>query len=234
MSSCAVHNAENTDIEHNDEENVSSKRQHAKKLKRKVSFFGRVRVLKISDQSILTDELRSSLWYTSEELVESSEAVERTIELMMNNVTISAEDERHCPDGLYTPDEQDDRRRTILTALDKVLLEQNLQLEDEIDNPDFVADIYYECSYHSQRLAMERGFQHAKAVAELNQPSFKKLTSGLSTLRRPRAALIFQPAHCFGVAQLSRTNMKATKTSFLEAALDVLENADAPRPIFIV
>ena len=153
----------------------------------------------------------------------------------MNDVTISPEDEHHCSHGLYTPDEQEDRRCTTLTALDEVLIEQYLQLEDVIDDAEFLADIYHEFSSHSQRLATERGFQHAKVVAELNQPSFKKLTSGHNTARRYRAAVIFQSAGFFCVDQLSRrTNKKATTASFLEAALDMLEHTDAARPIFIV
>jgi hypothetical protein len=160
----------------------SERRRPVSKKKRKVVFYGRVRIAEIPDRSHLTDAHRASLWYSQEELDQQIDTLQQTIDMMVDGTDLSPENEDHCPDGLKTPDEHDLRRQNYTEAIHAVLIEQKLQWEEGEDDPDIIADAYFECTSYNQWLAMEKGARHARVMEALNGPPVKKLGGGC---RRP-------------------------------------------------
>jgi hypothetical protein len=86
---------------------------------RRVSFYGRVRVI-VPDCSDLTDEHRASLWYSHNELLGLRAARKSTIELMVAGIELPIDD---CSDGLHTPDKNDLRKLYSVEAINEVLME---------------------------------------------------------------------------------------------------------------
>jgi hypothetical protein len=129
------------------------------------------------------------LWYSQNELFGLRAVQKSTIELMVAGTELPIDDENHCSDGLHTPDAHDLRKVYSLEALHEVLMEQQIQWDDDVVDPELLADVYFECTCHSQLQATERGVQHARIVEELNRP-LKKLGEIYKFQRsRPRLPL---------------------------------------------
>jgi hypothetical protein len=221
MSPRAVNNTNTKDAQHMDEEQRSHAMQPSSSTKgeRRVTFYGRVRVVDIPDCSDLADEHRASLWYSHNELLGLRANQKSTIELMVAGTEIPIDDKIHCSDGLHTPDEHDLRKVYSLEALHEVLMEQQLQWDDDVLDPEMIADVYFECTCHSQLQAMERGAQHARIVEELNRP-LKKLGE-IYEFQRSRPKFTFPRTSCL-LGGEERAIVEASLSSVVDKVLDLV------------
>jgi len=130
---------------------------------RKVVFFAKVRVLEVPHWSELSEEERSDIWFSSKEFDLSREKQKLTIEKMENGEEL--DEVNLSSHGLQTNDEHEVRKLTAHEAIHETLAEQRLQWEEGLDDPDLLADVYFECTSYNQCLALERGRQHAAQMA---------------------------------------------------------------------
>ena len=129
-------------------------------LKRnRVVFSERVKVLEIPSAKGLTKKDKKSLWYSDP--VESVGRRSIMRQLLCVPVEIR-DDENECEDdrGSTIPEE---RRKMPVTA---VLDEQRYQRESGIEDSDFIARIYKQCSAHSVMKAQIKAMQHEQEVRE--------------------------------------------------------------------
>lgn len=135
------------------------------RTKHKVKFFGRVRVKDIENCDEITDEDRVSRWYSADEMRRIREENELEIEQISNG----SPSQSMCRHGLHTGDERKAGREAIMLALHEVLTEQELQWDEGNEDPELLADIYFEASVESQRTATEKAQRLASQVAEMNR-----------------------------------------------------------------
>ena len=150
--------------------------------KRCVDFHGRVRVMEIHGRSDLTEVDRASLWYSSEEMTEMADAHDYMVSLMIrekrerfspvddDDSDVTCNPLLYCTYGLRTPKEDKACNFVMMEALQAVLYEQDMQWKHNIEDPEHLADIYFEYTCENQRQAFERGMSLADGVDEDNRP----------------------------------------------------------------
>ena len=103
-----------------------------------------------------TDSERHATWYTCVDLKEIQDERLETIQAIINQNFV--EDDDHSARGLETPEEKQQREENTLLAIDCVLEEQDLQNQEGIDDPDYIALLYQYCCLcsHCTKIAHER------------------------------------------------------------------------------
>lgn len=153
--------------------------------KRVVSFNSSVRILEIPGRSQLSEREKKAMWYTTEEEDDMIEDRCDDISALISNREITkirgsratsptttteskgidrAGDppcgggaDTSCIDGLFTPMEYKISKRVVEEAQYEVFFEQRMQWDNNMADPDQLADIYFENTYQNQRQALERG-----------------------------------------------------------------------------
>lgn len=127
--------------------------------RKRVIFSERVKVVEIPSAKYLTKKDKKALWYS-----DPGESVSRIS--MMRQLLCVIEDDRD--DTNDSEDEQgldhaEERRRLPVSA---VLVEQKSQRESGIEDFDFIAKIYKQCSAHSVMKAQIIAMQHEQEASE--------------------------------------------------------------------
>lgn len=198
----------------------------ASSSRKRVTFFSRVRVLDIPSGSSLSKADKALLWYSQEDLENLCNEREDTIEWMAHSVKIPEHDDCHCTVGLLTPIENDARKVTRMTATYEVLNAQAQQWEDDIEDPDLIAIVYFECTKHSQRLAIARARRLACEVHELcNNPPVKEstITRKIYSISRRNSHPVIPPASGgIGVEKYDIDPRRITHSSYLSEAMQIV------------
>lgn len=127
--------------------------------RRKVLFSERVQVVEIPSAKFLTRKDKKALWYS-----DPSESSSR-ISIMRQLLCVSEDNrddinEYEDDKGFDDPEE---RRKLPVSA---VLVEQKSQRESGVEDFDFIAKIYKQCSAHSSMKAQIRAMQHEQEAIE--------------------------------------------------------------------
>ena len=151
----------------NETQNACSKKSMQKAGQRqRICFESNVHVLTILNRSEFSKEEVQAAWYSCGEL-EDFKATLRTA--ISSNIEGSSCD----GEGLEAIDESTERRTRVHDSRFAVFFEQECQWEDEDDiiDPEYIADLYFEYASYSQFLAQERAAALAKHVQEIKSPN---------------------------------------------------------------
>jgi hypothetical protein len=148
------------------QDQVKHQKSSPAKLKSKVDFLAYANVVDIPNISSLSLEEINSMWITNDDFLRMREDRKATMQLMSRGVEISCDDDEDCALGIQTQDDAIRRKSRVYDALFAVFTEQQYQWEDESQDPDLIADSYFEVSCEDQSEASERAIQLAKQVAE--------------------------------------------------------------------
>lgn len=124
-----------------------------------VVFSERVKVVEIPSAKYLSRKNRKALWYS-----DPSESIGRIS--IIQQLLCSAEDSRDDTyeyEGDCGFDHPEERRKLPVSA---VLVEQKSQRESGIEDFDFIAKIYKQCSAHSAMKAQIRAMQYEQEAKE--------------------------------------------------------------------
>lgn len=142
----------------------------------------------------LSDDEYRSLWITAEEFMQSKQEYVAVIRMMMKTIGDFPETEDCCPRGLEfkTKDGSRRRKRIKQRACYAVLEEQDVQRDEGIHDPDFIAEIYKEVTTQASLEALNRGLKDQKIMLELLDESQRSQweernapTKSSSTLEAP-------------------------------------------------
>jgi len=126
---------------------------------KRVVFSERVKVVEIPSAKLLTKKDKKALWYS-----DPGESVGRIS--IMRQLLCVIEDDRDDANEYEDDlgfDHPEERRRLPVSA---VLVEQKSQRESGIEDFDFIAKIYRQCSAHSTMKAQIRAMQHEQEARE--------------------------------------------------------------------
>jgi hypothetical protein len=134
--------------------------------KRKIQWAKRVKVKEIRHLSDIPTSERAGLWISSSDQQMNKAMVRTTITMMMRGEAISDDDPDFCTRGLEcrTKAGSKSRSRYKLRVRSAVLNEQDLQREEGIVDPDFIAMASMEESAKCRESATQRGEEDAKCV----------------------------------------------------------------------
>jgi hypothetical protein len=127
--------------------------------RRKVLFSERVKVVEIPSAKYLTRKDKKALWYS-----DPGESLSR-ISIMRQLLCVSEDNRDDIND--YEDDkgfdDLEERRKLPVSA---VLVEQKSQRDSGVEDFDFIAKIYKQCSAHSSMKAQLRAMQHEQEAIE--------------------------------------------------------------------
>jgi hypothetical protein len=134
--------------------------------KRKIQWAKRVKVKEIRHLTDIPTSERDGLWMSSSDQQMNRAMVRTTITMMMRAEAISDDDPDFCTRGLEfrTKAGSKTRSRYKLRVRSAVLNEQDLQREEGIVDPDFIAMASMDESSKCREAALQRGEQDAKFV----------------------------------------------------------------------
>lgn len=127
--------------------------------RKRVVFSERVKVVEIPSSKSMTKKERKTLWYSDP----SESASKISIIRQLLCVTEDDRDDTNDYEDDRGFDRPEERRRLPVSA---VLVEQKSQRESGIEDFDFIAKIYKQCSAHSVMKAQIRAMQHEQEARE--------------------------------------------------------------------
>lgn len=140
--------------------------------KRSIRFYDRVTIMEIASRFTYTAVEKASMWYSAKEM-------DQLFDERPSDVIARMEQEnkrgRHLHDsmstyGLRTKKEVKECNRVVGEALQIVLLEQEMQWEEGVADPEHMADMYFDSTRENQREALERGRRLARELLEDDTP----------------------------------------------------------------
>lgn len=135
--------------------------------KRKVWFSSRVKVREHLSLDDLSKEDCASIWYKAVEVKQiNAENNKIAKEMMESGSLITVDDDNYCTHGLIIDEEREWYREKRMMGWHAVLLEQEHQRHDKIEDPEILADVYFDHTHEAQRLALFRGIQLAKELKQ--------------------------------------------------------------------
>jgi hypothetical protein len=140
--------------------------------RRSVSFSPSVAFKKIIHIKDYTNEEIAACWYDVVELeMVKVDDIQTTLFLMANGYSSVINNERVCARGLesFTQKGQALRRQHREVAIDAVMDEQELQMEEGITNPEMIADCYFDQTRRSKAMARVIGLSDQEAVRSQEQ-----------------------------------------------------------------
>jgi hypothetical protein len=145
-------------------ENCNEKCTQKSGRRQRVDFCPYVRVLSIPNRSEFSEGEVQAAWYNCDELQNLKERFRTAIGRLSSHGGRSSCD----GEGLETKDESMERRTRVHESRFVIFLEQEFQWEEDIEDPEYVADLYFDYTSYSQCLAQERAAALAKHVQETN------------------------------------------------------------------
>lgn len=134
--------------------------------RKQISFGKRVKVKKIRSYKIYSDEEYNAVWHSEDEYTEIKKGCIRTLRQMMNPQF--QETDEFCPRGLEvrTREASLARKEARGLAVQKVIEEQDLQLEWGVKNDERIRQCYLEISEEAHNQAHFRALSDAKVARE--------------------------------------------------------------------
>ena len=122
---------------------------------------------RIENLDQLSDEEKALVWFTREEFAAIKASYQEIIHMTRNKEFVK-DSEKHCTRGLECRSKAGSRRRrdTQLNALIAVLTEQDRQRKHGVAEPDTLAVMYRQYSYHSQQAATNMGRRDEMEILE--------------------------------------------------------------------
>jgi hypothetical protein len=136
--------------------------------KRKVQWARRVKVKEIRHLNDITDTERDALWMSFDDHKMTKTMVKTTVMMMMRGERIDDDDPDFCTRGLEFRTKTGSRIRSQykMRARLAVLNEQDIQRDEGLVDPEFIAMASVEVSNECQEGARQRGERDAKAVVK--------------------------------------------------------------------
>lgn len=131
--------------------------------KRRLKFVPYVEVLSIPNRSEFSEEEVQAAWYNHDEILHFKARIRSAIKRLSSNGKGSSCDGV----GLETKDESMERRTRVHESRFAIFVEQESQWEEDIEDPEYIADLYFDYAAYSQCLAQERAAALAKRVQEI-------------------------------------------------------------------
>ena len=135
--------------------------------KRKVSFFSRVRILRVTNRKDLNKSQVQRVWYSRDDFKEIRNECFETIKRMQAGDMVN-EDDGFCTLGLEykTKESYKSRQRNKMEVRQVVFEEQEFQRENQMPDPDWIARVSMEQSYECIGGAREKA---RKVQEEINE-----------------------------------------------------------------
>jgi hypothetical protein len=192
--------------------------------KRRLKFVPYVEVLSIPNRSEFSEEEVQAAWYNHDDMLNFKARIRSAIKLLSSDGKGSSCDW----EGLETKNESMERRTRIHESRFAIFVEQESQWEADIEDPEYIADLYFDYTSYSQCLAQERAAALAKHVQEINsrRPAPQKTCEYVMTtdvclsnkLLSPR--LVF-PTQSLGMKSPFSTQRKST-ADIIDMALSIV------------
>lgn len=140
------------------------------KTKKTLTFHRRVTVRHTFHVSNLTEEEKSTIWYTQTELIQIRASIRHEVALLAAGT--SCHYHKLEPRGLESllPDGLADKLYHREKARNAVLKEQEYQWDKDMNDPDIIADIYFDLTRASVVAARVKGIADHEAVLQQSPP----------------------------------------------------------------
>jgi hypothetical protein len=117
-------------------------------VRRYVNFAPIVEVQETLHVADYSEEECRAVWYTMDELRIMQAGRMETVQAIAEHTFV--EDSEHTARGIETPEERRRREQNTVLAIDCVLGEQDMQTEEDIDDPEYIALLYQYCCLCNQ------------------------------------------------------------------------------------
>ena len=134
---------------------------------RKVHFKETAFVVNIPHISEFSRDEIKSTWYNTNDLDVRKREIADSIHFLKSSSRDILRQHDQCSYGLLTPSQKKHQKHVIYAAIDAVLAEQDLQEEENVHEPEILADIYFLFTERSQWEALDRARRHAERVKHL-------------------------------------------------------------------
>lgn len=143
-------------------------------------------VLEIENLEQISEEERSMIWFSREEFNVIKNNYQEII-LKMRNKELLRDTDEHCTRGLECRSKAGSKRRrdTQVNGLLAVLGEQERQQQDGLEEPETLAVMYRQFSYHSQQAATNMGRRDEHEIQDYTADT---QIACLAYLRNPNVA----------------------------------------------
>jgi hypothetical protein len=198
--------------------------QKAGRRQRRIEFVPYVNVVDIPNRSDFSEEEVQAVWYNCGEMQHFKKRVRTAI----GRLSANGEGSSCHGEGLETKDESMERRTRVHEARFAIFFEQEYQWEDNVEDPEYIADLYFDYTSYSQCLAQERAAALAKHVQEINRPAPQKtyvttsdvcFSNNLLSPMKRRSAF---PTQSFGIKSPFSTQGKS-HVDLIDMALSIVQ-----------
>jgi hypothetical protein len=126
--------------------------------RRTIAFSPTVTIFEVLHIGDYTMEEVQHVWYSRREIATIGRETKETTTLMMAGVNFCDDGDRYCARGLESETDEGSHQMAhrIQEARDAVFDEQNLQLDENMYDPELLADIYFHCTSACQQEARHR------------------------------------------------------------------------------
>jgi hypothetical protein len=158
-SSCSESSYEDGDDDsESDEGSCESERQTL------VSFSSNASVRDIPNMSCYSASQIRSMWFNKDEFLFMRRTRKALMDRMKREESFTIMD--HNAHGLYTQEQESRRQAIVWNAQLAVMTEQQFQWDDDVDDPESISQMYYECTSLCQWEAIQRARLLARRVEE--------------------------------------------------------------------
>ena len=161
------------------------------------------------------------MWYNAEELSQIRyEDRRQASEILSSGREVSLYCDDFCMDGLESETESLRRKASYQEALLAVLTEQECLWDEEMEDPDVIAEVCMECTEHCKEAALERANKLAEAVKLIHSPSApKKIEMSFERRRRPTLKDLFSATFT-----LDSSSPRERSLLLVNEAINVVQN----------
>jgi hypothetical protein len=131
---------------------------------RRVTFSKKVSVKEITHRNNMSERICEEYWMSQEDFQTIKAHLKVTIKMMMTNREIDEEDEDYCTRGLEfrTREGRRQRNKNKVAARRVVLLQQKVQLEEGVYDPEFIALVSAAKTAQSPQVAHQMALRDAE------------------------------------------------------------------------
>ena len=168
---------------------------------RHVTFNTAIEIYNVPQLSAYTQEEQDLMWYNNNDFISMKKYRQLVVDTLdkMGNMQTLTDGVEHCTHGVSSTSESIRSKVRVQEAKLAVFTEQQYQWDEDLMDPELVADVYFQATSECQWEALDRGRHHANILERENkkrQVPNKKKKKRSKTAKSPSAAATAKTENC--------------------------------------